>query len=418
MQEHIENHLKQFNFDIRKTEISRYIDQKTKIDVVSFLAECVLEFVKNDENKEFTVRDILEMKYFIEHVSNWFNKPSPNNSTAKNEYNKFVGQSLSTLYYSGLLYGKKQKSWKYRCRNKELLIFVSQNMRKAQTFLSLYCTKILEDSGLGDHLEKFLTQQNKHTLDFLKDEFYELMIKYTPIGSKCATGVNPGQVECMRIFNPSLNIICASQKKCGTTRGTLSDHVIRADELAYNRINFRDLGRPKELTRQEAAISEVIVGVNYYDREESQAKNTMKSIYKNKPMFLDEYYECPQPEIHHIIPKSHQPKFAGYIENLINLCPTQHYNQAHMVNKKMLTGKINNEYQRKLLIAKSFYIERSLSCGHNHYSKQDFVDLLNDGIKLQISEIDNFSNIRNAIAKEYFDLQVIDKISKMLITVR
>ena len=59
-----------------------------------------------------------------------------------------------------------------------------------------------------------------------------------------------------------------------------------------------------------------------------------------------------------------------------------------------------------------------MSCGYTHYSKQDFVDLLNDGIKLQISEIDNFSNIRNTIAKEYFDLQVIDEISKMLITVR
>ncbi len=411
MQEHMRKHLRRFDLDIRKTKISRYFDQKTKIDVVTFLAECVLQLIENDERKKFTIKDVWKMDYFVKNVPDWFKKPTPDDPKAKNEYDKFVSQPLLTLHYSGLLGGIKKRSWEFHCEDKILLEYVSRNHRKAHEFLSLYYTKVLNDSGLGDYLEEFLKQQNNNTLNLLKTQFYNLMKEHTPVGNTYATGDNPGKTECMRMLNPTLNIICAKRNKIGTKSGRLADHVIMADELAYNRINFRDLKKSKALTRKQASA----IQVPYFDHEESQAKKTMKKMYGNKPMFLDEFYHCIQPQIHHIIPKNHNPKFAGYVENMINLSPTQHTDKAHRVDGKVHTNDINIGYQRKLLIAKSFYIEKSLYNGLEYYSKLDFIDLLNCGMDLEISEKYSFPKIRNVVAGDHFDLQIIDEISGMLI---
>lgn len=50
--------LKQYDHDVKKTGDVRWIDQKCTYDVVSIIADCILEYTDRDTSKEFTVSDI------------------------------------------------------------------------------------------------------------------------------------------------------------------------------------------------------------------------------------------------------------------------------------------------------------------------------------------------------------------------
>ncbi|KAA6233859.1 hypothetical protein FMM56_02815 [Campylobacter sp. LR264d] len=47
-----------FNYDIKKTNNARWIDQKCIPDVISIVADCILEFTNYDENIIFKISDI------------------------------------------------------------------------------------------------------------------------------------------------------------------------------------------------------------------------------------------------------------------------------------------------------------------------------------------------------------------------
>lgn len=419
MKNKIEKHLTKLNFDIRQTCNARYFDQKGKIDVVSFLAECVLELIKDDEDKEFGMNDIWKMNYFEEKVPEFFNKPKPSDPAANNEYDKFVSQPILVFYYSGLLQGRKNGTWKFRCRNKELLDYVSRNPRNTHEFLARYYEKVFIDSGLEKPLNNFMTKQNQQSLDSLRDKFYHLMYKFTPIGNRCASGDEPGKLEAIRIFNPVLNIICSSYHLKGTELGHVSDHIIRYDELQYNRINFRDKYKQKEITRKRAKpeMQIEISREKFYAHQEEKAKKAIKEKYGKRAMFLDDYHKCTNPEIHHIILKSDKIQFRGYPENLINLSPTQHRNLAHAHGTGVSTKQADPTYQRKLLVANSFYIERSIKRQEPIYSKIQLIELLIEGIELDISETATFDEIRKKISDGFFDDKEIKKIRTILLDI-
>lgn len=48
----------QYDYDIRKSGNGRWIDQKLTLDVLSFIADCILQFTEDDPSKEFKVKDI------------------------------------------------------------------------------------------------------------------------------------------------------------------------------------------------------------------------------------------------------------------------------------------------------------------------------------------------------------------------
>lgn len=50
--------LNSHNYDIKITHNARWIDQKCTCDVLSIIADCILEYVNDDENKEFSISDI------------------------------------------------------------------------------------------------------------------------------------------------------------------------------------------------------------------------------------------------------------------------------------------------------------------------------------------------------------------------
>ncbi|HHV7037088.1 TPA: hypothetical protein ACUM0T_001814, partial [Haemophilus influenzae] len=89
-----------------KSGDARWIDQKCTYDVLSVVSDCILEYIENTNNKEFTVKDIWLSEYARENVISLFSKPDPK-LKASNEYDKYFGQPIKLLSYSKILKYRK-----------------------------------------------------------------------------------------------------------------------------------------------------------------------------------------------------------------------------------------------------------------------------------------------------------------------
>nr|WP_321428088.1 hypothetical protein [uncultured Campylobacter sp.] len=92
----IENLLNSKDYDIRKSHNGRWIDQKCTADMINIIADCIDNFVDKDKNLEFTIKDIWNSEYVKENVASIFGKPRTDNSSAKNEYDKFFFSANKT----------------------------------------------------------------------------------------------------------------------------------------------------------------------------------------------------------------------------------------------------------------------------------------------------------------------------------
>ncbi|RKV14762.1 hypothetical protein [Helicobacter pylori] len=70
--------LKLRDYDIRKTQNARWIDQKCTPDVLSLVADCILEFTQYNIEKSFSIKDIWDSPYTNENVKMIFSKPDLN----------------------------------------------------------------------------------------------------------------------------------------------------------------------------------------------------------------------------------------------------------------------------------------------------------------------------------------------------
>lgn len=89
----ISDFLDKYDYDVIKTGDARWIDQKCTYDVVSIIADCIIEYVDENDVKEFTVSDIWHSEYARENVISIFSKPDPE-LKAGNEYDKYFGQPI------------------------------------------------------------------------------------------------------------------------------------------------------------------------------------------------------------------------------------------------------------------------------------------------------------------------------------
>ena len=104
-------------------------------------------------------------------------------------------------------------------------------------------------------------------------------------------------------------------------------------------------------------------------------------------------------QVHHIFPKSDFPQFAAYLENLILLTATQHFTQAHPNNN---THLIDKGYQEVCLLCKADSIEKNIKInGEKYYRKDLFVEVVNTGLSLELSEDMSFADIKQGIIKKY-----------------
>ena len=387
----------QFDFDVRKSKDARFMDQKVTPDVLCIMADCVLNYTA-DRDIEFTKDDIWNDSYFNTNVKAIFNKPDAKNETTRQEYDKFTSQPLRTLAYSGVLSMRKEGNKNlYRISNKPILEFIAMKERNAYLFLYHYLIKVLSDSNELRYFEEFKSKCVNGSVD--NADFQDLKTRFQRfiIGN---TAIN-GTTEVNRIFPKILNVFACQNNIQGTVKGRLSANQFYYTDLMYNRPNWRDVGKNKNVSRNEAVEEHetLMMAQNeaYSDYQVQKAMNMIRKMYTESEI-KDQWANGEATQIHHIFPKSEFPQLAHYLENLIKLTPTQHYTKAHPSNK---TDAINKDYQLVCLLAKSDSIENSLRKGEFIYRKESFVYVINTGLS-ETLEIDlDFRDIKRELSRIY-----------------
>ncbi len=385
--------LKLRDYDIRKTQNARWIDQKCTPDVLSLVADCILEFTQCNIEKSFSIRDIWDSPYTNKNVKMIFSKPDLNSDFSMHEYDKFFSQPIKLLAYSGILFETKTGNRNiYTIQNIELLEYLMQRETNALKFLILYIQKVLMDSGIYPLFDNFLQKQDTESFKQLKDGFTHFTINNTAINNA---------TECFRIFTKIINPLAFYYGKKGTRKGYLSNTIITKDELNYNRINWRDIGKDKNTTRQEYDLinSKGIANSNYLISKAKKVVKRYNDRFNNSLSEVkQEKEESQATQIHHIFPIQDFPIIADYIENLIALTPNQHFIYAHPNNQTRL---IDKDFQYICLLAKTTTI---LNDTQGVYDWNDYIAVLNMGLKTTIfSQVKNEWELLEAIDAFYLD---------------
>ncbi|BAS68387.1 hypothetical protein [Bathymodiolus septemdierum thioautotrophic gill symbiont] len=383
-----------YNFDIKITRDARFMDQKVTPDVLTIVADCIIQFV-GSESKEFTARNIWENGYTNENVKDIFNKPDVSNKKARSEYDKFFAQPLRMLAYAGVLNLRKVRNRNFfTVNNYGVLSYISIKERNALNFIIKYLTKVLVDSDIFKLFNNFFLNNNEQNFHNLKSKYEQFIIDNTSINQT---------TEVRRIFTKILNPLCYNEKVNGTKSGYFSKDVTGYDELMYNRTNWRDVNKKRGETRIE------------YDsrvQKSENAKNAFikftvekaKRLIKERHKYISEVDDAEAvgkaTQAHHIFPKSTYPKIESYLENLILLTGTQHNSKAHPNNNTHLVDK---DYQLSCILSKFDSIEKSINTNDGFYSKEDFIFVLNEGVSPndKFNENGSFKEIKEKVVFEY-----------------
>ncbi len=316
---------------------------------------------------------------------------------------KFFQQPMEMLANAGVLikikYGKRNF---YKVGNKSILEYIALRERNALIFLKNYIEKVLKDSGLYSYFENFFRLQTQTAYNNVKQAFSDFTIRYTKIN---------GKVECNRIFIKVLNPLAYFANSCGTERGHISHQIITYDMLMYNRNNFRDIyaDKPKGITRKEYADKHPVeVNDAYYHYQSKKAKRFLRLFNDQNRDGRTEHIEVSHTKdkaihMHNIFPESIYPEICYYLENIIALTPTQHFNYAH---PNGYTQEIDEQYQHLLLLSKANRIYENLTdtTTEKIYEFSNFLFVLDVGFDnddiMEIADMD-FGSVINAINIHY-----------------
>lgn len=392
MRDKIFEYLNQYDLDVHKSHDARFSDQKCTLDVVCFIADCIMNTVV--ETDYFDVDTIWNSQYFIKNTRAIFNKPWANDERAKHEYDKFIAQPLRLLAYAHILELEPEGNKNiYRVRNAYLLDYIAQRERNTFNFLYCYFEKVLTDSGFWRYFLEYKDNPNKDSYMELRNRFIRFIIGNTAIN---------GEVEVRRIFPKILNVFAVEHQIPGSERGRMSTYVYTFSDLMYNRKNWRDLNKEKTITRQEAVADSNDV----QQQEAYNAYYVQKAIAQIKKIqseseVHDQWSQGEATQVHHIFPKSQFPEIAHYLENLILLTATQHYTKAHPNNR---TQEVNRDYQLTCLLAKADTIDKSLrKYGERYYRKESFLYVIKVGLSQENewSMSLSFNDIKQQLIIEY-----------------
>lgn len=376
-EEQILKFMDHYNYDIRKSHNARWIDKKCTPDVLCIIADCILEFVNSNPDKEyFSLLDIWHNEYTVQNVESIFKKPNPDEQKARNEYDKFFQQPMEMFANAGILCKKKEGNRNfYKLWNKMLLEYISIREMNSLKFIELYNTKVLKDSGIYSYFEKFFNNPTNTTYEEMKHEFGRFTVFNTPIN---------GIVECNRIFTKVLNPLAFMKSTFGTEKGRMSKGIITKDMLMYNRNNFRDIyvNKPKEMTCGEyyESLAEK-PNANLIKYQSGKAKKLLRifnDVFNNgESEVQDELAVGHAINMHHIFPENEFQEISGYVENLIALTPSQHFQKAHPDGN---TRIIDKGFQQICLLAKADHIEENIKHGQEViYSFDNFKFVLSVG---------------------------------------
>ena len=399
------NLLKQFldlhDYDVRKSHNGRWIDQKCAPDLVSFVADCVLNYIENGGTQPFESPMIWKNDYSVENVQLFFGKPDPLIGETLDEYNKFFRQPLKMLAAAGVLKenGKKNNAIQFSVENIDVLRYIGMRDLNSWTFINLYVEKSLKDSGLWDYFDTFFDEPTKDHFNELKEVFEQFCFDNTPINTKR---------EADRIFPKVLNPLACIRHKPGTEHGHITISSITWDQLLYNKPNFRDEGKEKNVARRNAN-KPVATSTSVFEYNVNKAKTYLRKFNDKYFGGRSEYVDilavhAPATHIHHIFPKSQYPTIAAFYENLIALTPAQHLQEAHLNGNTQI---VSLDFQYALLILKLDHIKRNLEGtdgAEPFYSFKDFMFVLDTGMGMDYFEkIDenDFDTVRSGIDSKH-----------------
>lgn len=388
----IDNFLNQYNdFDIRQTHDARYVDQKCTPDIVCFIADCIVN--TSCATKTFTINDLWDERFFIDNCRVIFGKPSPEDPSAKNEYNKVLCQPLKLLAYAHVLTVKKDDRVLYfSVANNEILEYISIKERNAYNFLLKFFEKVISSSGLMrifDEYKESCKTNPRSAKAIIYTKYHRFISANTPSHSK---------TDIDRIFHKVFNLYAFNNMLPGSNGKLLNWY-----DLMYNRVNWRDQDqKQKSLTRQKAITTETkqINQDFYIDYQVNKAIRKVREKQGNISEVHDNLANGIATEVHHIFPKSEFPELASYFENLILLTSSQHRQKAHPKSNFRL---IDKEYQLMCLLAKSYTIEEYIKVhGESFYTKKSFLLVVNKGTSSEaLHENDSFNTIRRFIYEYY-----------------
>jgi hypothetical protein len=281
--------------------------------------------------------------------------------------------------------------------NTTLLEFIGMKERNAYIFLFHYLTKVLSDSNIlrffDDYKDQCLSGEiTNDSFQDLKTRFQRFIIGNTAIS---------GKTEVNRIFPKILNVFACENNIEGTIKGRLSKRQIYYTDLMYNRPNWKDINKNKNISRNEAVSEHETLMIEqneaYSNYQVKKAMNMVRKMYVESEI-NDQWANGTATQIHHIFPKSEFKMIAHYCENLIKLTPTQHYTKAHPNNK---TQQIDKDYQLICLLAKTNNIEISLKKGEFIYRKESLIFVINTGLSKKLEFDINFLTIKKELSRIY-----------------
>lgn len=395
----VRDFLNEHTYDIRISGNGRWLDQKCTMDVVCFVADCIVDYIRNGGVQPFQSPDIWRTPYAVKNVQASFGKPDPMNYSAHDEFNKFFRQPMKMLAAAGVLRedGRKNNAIQFSVENMEVLEYIALREKNAFNFLCAYIEKTLRDSGLWGSFERFFVVQDDVEYQNAKDRFAKFSIRYTKINTN---------IESYRIFTKVLNILACEYQKRGTVRGHLSRSFITFDKLMYNQVNWRDelSGKDKNVARRDYNPQP--------ENNDSYYKYRVDRAVKNLHQFNDKYNHSrsevtdtmaigvPATHIHHIFPQGAFWEIADYIENLIALTSGQHLQKAHPNGNTQI---VDRDFQYLCLICKTESIKQNI-LKNDHapviYSFDCFTHVLAVGLrKPQFEKLveNDFAEILNQI---------------------
>jgi len=398
-EQEIKNFVAGLNLKVSELPDARFMDQKCIPDVVCAVAECVLEYDRQNPGQEFSRTDIWFSKYAQELITTSFSKPNLNDETARKEYDKFFGQPLRLLAYAGVLNLNIHNSTNYyTIVAPEVLEYISLRERNALVFLNAYLEKLINDNNLMVYFDNFFHHQDNTTLAILCNKLDHFFWDNTSVQN---------QYEPPRIYNKIINIFAKCRGKKGISRGHLSRDIITFSEIRYNTTNWRDINKAKNMTRQsyrQMVAAQAVDPTSYFHYRIEKAKKFVRKVENDCSevhRFLSKYSPT---QAHHIFMASEFPELADCPENIICLTPTQHFTMAHPNNR---TALIDPDYQIVCLLSKLDSIEINFRNGKDDYSLIDFINVLNTGLNIDYftSQMD-FEEVKYGIIKKayYHDL--------------
>lgn len=323
-----------------------------------------------------------------------YGKPSLQEESASNEYDKFISQNLNVLAYAGVLQStRKGQKRLYRLAENDLLARIARSEDEARAFLIAYLEWTLKEFNWWANMQDYIDgPQTAEKMEQLKKNFTALMTQTTGIGGRSSSKPS---VEANRVFAKVMNPLAYQYLVPGIEKGKISKTVPSRYELTYNRPNFRDAatGKPKRYTRKTYAESMAAEAL------EVDYKNVMTKTKKSVRDYHKSISEVSDPtgvkasHVHHIFPASNYKGLANLKENLIVLTPGQHLGEAHPGGN---TSVVDPVYQRTCLNAKLNSIRISEQRNDGMYSYEKFAYVLETAWQIHKPR-ESYDGLREAI---------------------